>query len=198
MDICHAAGPISPIVSVALQGFCIEILYMPSNTDLSPLSDLQAWPLSKAYPEGSVTQPLSLSSGWENVVVGEKAWKCQSQTMDGTDAGFMAPKCDRWRTTLPALTHGTLPLMLVCSKNILIVLLIRILQADLKLLEIYLLMGLSDSYSKKKKHKKESAAYQYQHISGPSLYFSAGSSADIWPAVDACEQETVCARKRKH
>ncbi len=161
MDICHAAGPISPIVSVALQGFCIEILYMPSNTDLSPLSDLQAWPLSKAYPclwwwqKGSVTKPLSLSSGWKNVVVGEKAWKCQSQTMNGTDAGFMAPKCDRWRTTLPALTHGTLPVMLVCSKNILIVLLIRILQADLKLLEIYLLMGLSDSYSKKKNTKKK-------------------------------------------
>ncbi len=139
MDICHAAGPISPIVSVALQGLCIETLYMPSNTDLSPLSDLQAWPLSEAHPrlwwwqKGSVTQPLSLSSGWENIAVGEKSWTCQSQTMDGTDAGFMAPKCDRWRTTLPAVTHGTWPVMLVCSKNILRALLIRISQADLKL-----------------------------------------------------------------
>lgn len=139
MDICHAAGPISPIVSVGLQGLCIETLYMPSNTDLSPLSDLQAWPLSEAHPrlwwwqKGSVTQPLSLSSGWENIAVGEKSWTCQSQMMDGTDAGFMAPKCDRWRTTLPAVTHGTWPVMLVCSKNILRALLIRISQADLKL-----------------------------------------------------------------
>ncbi len=56
----------------------------------------------------------------------------------------------------PACSNSwTLPVMLVCSKNILIVLLIRILQADLKLLEIYLLMGLSDSYSKKKNTKKK-------------------------------------------
>lgn len=39
--------------------------------------------------------------------------------MDGTDAGFMALKHDHWWMTLPAVTHGTWPVMLVCSKNIL-------------------------------------------------------------------------------
>lgn len=58
-------------------------------------------------------------------------------------------------------------------------------------------MGLSDSYEKNN-NNIESAAYLYQHISGLSLYFRDGSSADIWPAVDACVRETVCARKRKH
>lgn len=128
MDICHAAGPVSPITSDVLQGLCIQTLYMPSNTDLSPLSDLQAWPLSKAHPrsdvslpwsplvKGSVTQPVS---GLGNIVFGEKAWSCQSLTMDGTDAGFMATKHDHWWMTLAAVTHGTWPVMLVCSKNIL-------------------------------------------------------------------------------
>lgn len=128
MDICHAAGPVSPITSVALQGLCIQTLYMPSNTDLSPLSDLQAWPLSKANPrsdvsllwsplvKGSVTQSVS---GYENIVFGEKARSCQSLTMDGTDAGFMAPKHDHWWMTLAAVTHGTWLVMLMCSKNIL-------------------------------------------------------------------------------
>lgn len=142
MDICHAAGPISPIVSVSLQGLCIETLYMPSNTDLSPL----LWPPSLTPLKSQSTprhQPLVMAEGkcnpacvpllWLGVVWTVVVWTCQSQTMNGTDAGFMAPKCDRWWTTLPAITHGTCPVMLMCSENILRALLIRISQADLKL-----------------------------------------------------------------
>lgn len=110
MDICHAAGPFSLIAPVSPRGLGVRTLYMPTNTDLSPLSDLQTWPLSHTrsllwwWQKGSVTQSGFLSpSGWmEKVVIGESghvsAWRRGSE-MNETDAGFMARalKRDHWR-----------------------------------------------------------------------------------------------------
>lgn len=145
MDICHTAGPFSLLAPVSPRGLRAQTLYMPTNTDLSPLSDLQTWPLLHTHSllwrwqKGSVTQPGFPSlSGW---MVEGSDWGVSlvmsvpdgEQRDEWDRCGFYGPGIETWSLTdgLLAVTHQACHTPAL--QNVLRALLIRISQSDLKL-----------------------------------------------------------------
>ncbi len=95
--------PISPIVSVALQGFCIEILYMPSNTEIKPalwppgLTPLKSLSMSLVMAEGKCNQaPVPLL--W----LGERSCWREGLEMSVPDDGW--DRCRFYGTEMRSLT----------------------------------------------------------------------------------------------